>query len=45
MVLNEYNLGNLKNEDLILIVASTTGNGDSPTNGKLIEDRINEFNK
>lgn len=45
MVLNEYNLEKLKNVDLVLIVASTTGNGDSPTNGKLIEDKINEFNK
>ncbi|RNA10633.1 nitric oxide inducible, partial [Brachionus plicatilis] len=44
MVLNEYNLENLKNEELVLIVASSTGNGDSPTNGKLIEDKIIEFN-
>lgn len=40
MVLNEYNLSNLKEEELVLIIASTTGNGDSPTNGKNIEDFI-----
>lgn len=33
--INEYDLANLDKENLVLIVASTTGNGESPSNGQV----------
>ena len=35
MCMNDYDLVNLGNESLVLIVTSTFGNGDSPENGEV----------
>lgn len=35
MSINDFKLENLDKENLILTIASTTGNGDSPTNGNV----------
>ena len=33
--MDDYNFKNIEKESLILIIASTTGNGDAPENGKV----------
>lgn len=33
--MDEYNIGDLEKETLLLVVTSTFGNGDSPSNGKV----------
>ena len=34
--MDDYNVENLQREKLLMIVTSTFGNGDAPTNGKVI---------
>lgn len=34
--MDEYNISDLEEETLLLVVTSTFGNGDSPNNGKVI---------
>lgn len=38
--LDEYNIDELDNEKIILIITSTFGNGDAPFNGKLFKKKI-----
>ncbi|CAF0860268.1 unnamed protein product [Brachionus calyciflorus] len=42
MPLNELNLERINDAELILIIASTTGDGESPSNGKIFEEKIHQ---
>ena len=39
--MDEYIVSQLQDESLVMMVASTTGNGQAPTNGMVRKDRIN----
>lgn len=36
LCMDDYNIGDLEKETLLLVVTSTFGNGDSPGNGKVM---------
>ncbi|KAF2973584.1 hypothetical protein EK904_003990 [Melospiza melodia maxima] len=40
LCMDEYNICDLENETLLLVVTSTFGNGDSPGNGKALKDSL-----
>lgn len=42
VAMDEYNLENLRNEELILVVASTFGSGDAPQNGKMFSQYLSK---
>uniref|UniRef100_A0A8C5TKU7 Nitric oxide synthase n=1 Tax=Malurus cyaneus samueli TaxID=2593467 RepID=A0A8C5TKU7_9PASS len=40
LCMDDYNIHDLENETLLLVVTSTFGNGDSPGNGKTLKDSL-----
>lgn len=45
MCMEEYSHPDIENEQLVLIVTSTFGNGDPPENGEVSQERFTAFHQ